>query len=83
MNSIMDTNNPGLKVGDRIDDYRIERIELLKEISSIFYELEHLSTGARHVHISNNDAENTFSVAFKTFPRNNWFQWKQHWVRRI
>ena len=69
--NIMDINNAGLKTGDRIDDYRIERIELLKEISSVFYELEHLSTCARHVHISNDDAENTFSVAFKTVPRDS------------
>ena len=67
----MDINNSGLKVGDCIENYRIERIELLKEISSIFYALEHLSTGARHVHISNDDAENTFSVAFKTVPRDS------------
>jgi Zn-dependent M16 (insulinase) family peptidase len=71
MNAIVDANNSGLKVGDLIDDYRIERIESLKEISSIFYALKHLSTGARHVHISNDDAENTFSVSFKTVPRNS------------
>ena len=71
MNTIVDTNNSGLKVGDRIADYRIEQIEFLKEISSIFYALKHLSTGARHVHISNDDKENTFSVAFKTVPRNS------------
>ena len=71
MNTIVDTNNSGLRVGDRIAEYRIERIELLKEISSIFYALKHLSTGARHVHISNDDNENTFSVAFKTVPRDS------------
>ncbi len=71
MNTIVDANNSGLKVGDRFDDYRIERIELLKEISSVFYALEHLSTGARHVHISNSDAENTFGVAFKTVPQDS------------
>ena len=71
MNSIVDANNSGLKVGDRIDGYRIERIEWLKEISSVFYALTHLSTGARHVHISNDDAENTFSVAFKTVPQDS------------
>ena len=71
MNTIVDANNSGLKVGDRIDAYRIERVELLKEISSIFYSLEHLSTGARHVHISNSDAENTFGVAFKTVPQDS------------
>jgi len=67
----VDSSNPGLKVGDRICDYRIELIEPLREISAVFYALEHLSTGARHVHISNSDAENTFSVAFKTVPKDS------------
>jgi Zn-dependent M16 (insulinase) family peptidase len=71
MKTIVDSSNPGLKVGDRLSDYRIERIEPLREISAIFYALEHLSTGARHVHISNSDAENTFSVAFKTVPKDS------------
>jgi len=71
MKTIVDANNSGLKTGDRINNYRIERIESLKEISSIFYELEHLTTGAKHIHISNSDAENTFSVAFKTVPENS------------
>ncbi|NNL76352.1 MAG: peptidase M16, partial [Desulfobacterales bacterium] len=71
MNSIVDANNSDLKVGGLISGYRIERVELLKEISSWLYVLEHLKTGARHIHISNGDAENTFSVAFKTVPRNS------------
>ena len=71
MNAIVDLNNPGLEAGGRINDYRIERIESLKEISSIFYELKHMGTGAKHIHISNSDAENTFSVAFKTVPKDS------------
>ena len=71
MNSIPDPNNPDLQVGGRINDYQIERIESLKEISSIFYELQHLGTGAKHIHISNSDNENTFSVAFRTVPRDS------------
>jgi Zn-dependent M16 (insulinase) family peptidase len=69
MNAIQDPNNPDLEVGGRIHDYRIERSESLKEISSIFYELKHRGTGAKHIHISNSNAENTFSVAFKTVPK--------------
>ena len=71
MNMVLDPNNPGLKVGMRINDYQIERIESLTEISSIFYELKHTGTGAKHIHISNRDAENTFSVAFKTVPQDS------------
>lgn len=63
-----DKNNPGLKTGDEIYGYHIRRIAGLKEIGSIYYELEHQATGARHVHISTADTENTFSVAFKTVP---------------
>ena len=68
MNTSCDSNNPGLKTGDRIGGYRIQRISELKEINSFFYELEHERTGSRHIHISNADKENTFGVAFKTVP---------------
>jgi Zn-dependent M16 (insulinase) family peptidase len=71
METKMDAFNPDLKQGDRICGYRIERIEPLKEITSTFYELEHSGTGAKHVHISNSDVENTFSVAFKTVPQDS------------
>ena len=64
----MDTINPGLKTGDHISGFQIKNIVELPEIKSFFYELEHLVSGARHIHISNEDAENTFSVAFKTVP---------------
>jgi Zn-dependent M16 (insulinase) family peptidase len=64
----MDTVNPGMKTGNRISGYEIKNIVALPEIKSFYYELGHLSTGARHIHISNEDSENTFSVAFKTVP---------------
>jgi len=64
----VDPNNPDLCEGGQILGYRLHRIVALEEINSIFYELEHTATRARHVHISNKDTENTFSVAFKTVP---------------
>jgi Zn-dependent M16 (insulinase) family peptidase len=67
----MDSNNPDLRQGDRIKHYLIKRIVPLERINSFFYELEHLKTGARHVHVSRADVENTFSVAFKTVPRDS------------
>ncbi len=68
MNTKSDKNNPGLKIGDEISGCQIRRMADLKEIDSIYYELKHQATGARHVHISTADKENTFSVAFKTVP---------------
>ena len=63
-----DAKYPHLAVNDLICGYRVVRIEKLSQINSVFYELEHTGSGARHVHISNTDTENTFGVAFKTVP---------------
>lgn len=68
MDVTLDQNNPGLKQGDNISGYFIKKVAKLEEINSVFYELEHTLTGARHIHISKNDEENTFGVAFKTVP---------------
>ncbi|MEA3416560.1 MAG: insulinase family protein [Thermodesulfobacteriota bacterium] len=68
MNVTLDQNNPGLKQGDNISGYFIKKVAKLEEINSYFYELEHTLTGTRHIHISRNDEENTFGVAFKTVP---------------
>ncbi len=59
------------KTDDSIAGYLVKRIEQIKELRCIFYELEHVETGARHIHIQNDDAENTFGVAFKTVPRDS------------
>ena len=71
MEKITDLNNPGLALGDAIHGYTIKAIAPLQVIDSVLYELEHDATCAKHVHISNNDAENTFSVAFKTVPQDS------------
>jgi Zn-dependent M16 (insulinase) family peptidase len=68
MNKQNDRNNEGVCAEDVISGYIVRRVVPLKEIKSFFYELEHSATGARHVHISNDDSENTFGVAFKTVP---------------
>ncbi len=68
MNASFDNNNPDLQEACRTFGYSIKKIKALKEINSFLYLLEHSDTGARHAHISNNDKENTFSVAFKTVP---------------
>ncbi len=68
MNDKNDTINPDIKPGDTIGGYGVQKTRTLKEIKSFYYELEHKKTGARHIHIANQDLENTFSVAFKTVP---------------
>ncbi len=48
--------------------YHIKKITELDMINSVMIDMQHLPTGARHIHIGNDDRENTFSVAFKTVP---------------
>ena len=64
----IDPNNDTLAEGQEIHGYRILRISKLEEINAVLYRLEHLATGARHIHLSNGDKENTFGVTFKTVP---------------
>ncbi len=66
-----DRFNPKLAVGQRILGYEIQKIVELPEIASFFYELKHRPTGARHIHISRQDKENSFCVAFKTVPEDS------------
>ena len=63
-----DANNTGIAPGERLDGYAVHKVSYLTDIQSWLYQLEHEGTGARHIHISNMDRENTFGVAFKTVP---------------
>ena len=63
-----DGNNPAIKPGDSLLNYTVVKMESLEDIDGVFYLLEHTPTGARHIHISNKDKENTFGVAFRTVP---------------
>lgn len=56
------------KAGEEISGYKILRVEEIEDIKSILYQLEHVSTGARHIHLASNDRENTFGVTFRTVP---------------
>jgi Zn-dependent M16 (insulinase) family peptidase len=64
-------HHSGLNPGDMVHGHRVQRVEPLPEIHSVFYELAHVATGARCIHISRPDRENTFGVLFKTVPRNS------------
>ena len=48
--------------------YQINMVTGLGVINSVLIDMVHLPTGARHIHIGNDDKENTFSVVFKTVP---------------
>ncbi|NNG00518.1 MAG: peptidase M16 [Desulfobacteraceae bacterium] len=71
MTLLEDINNPGLRPGNVLSGFRIEKRVALKETSAIYYALEHEATGAKYAHISSPDHENTFSVMFKTVPQDS------------
>ncbi len=71
MGNAVDQNNSELKTGDKVFGYLIKRIVYLADSGLFFYELEHTATGARHIHISNSDRENTFGVVFRTVPKDS------------
>jgi Zn-dependent M16 (insulinase) family peptidase len=71
MSASDDQRNPGLLPGGRCGGYTVKRVVEIPESGFSFYQLEHERTGARHIHISNDDNENAFGVAFKTVPKDS------------
>ena len=63
-----DPNNKDIGIDQTLFGYCIENIMALNELDGVFYRLRHQATGARHIHISTRDRENTFGVTFKTVP---------------
>jgi presequence protease len=60
--------NPSIKEGKDINGYIVKNIKQLEILDSVMIQLEHKVTKARHIHIANEDKENTFSVVFRTVP---------------
>lgn len=55
--------------GDTLGGFRVVRATAIDTLRSVAYELEHVKTGARLLHLHNEtDDENLFSVAFRTPP---------------
>lgn len=64
----MNVAEPVLKVQDKIDGFVVQRVTPLTNLRSIAYELLHPASGARILHLHNEDTENLFSVTFPTPP---------------
>jgi hypothetical protein len=57
-----------IKKGSIISGFKVMKIESIKSQGIVYYELEHIGTGAQYIHLETDDQENTFCVAFKTLP---------------
>jgi presequence protease len=54
--------------GQQLDGFVVRRAEPVEECRSVAYELEHPASGAKLLHLHNDDGENLFSVTFPTPP---------------
>ncbi len=59
------------EVGQTLLGYRFTKAESIEEISCVYYELEHIASGATVIHIAADDPENLFSLCFKTYPESS------------
>jgi Zn-dependent M16 (insulinase) family peptidase len=59
------------KVGQKYNDFEVVRVVDLPEIHCQLNELIHLPTGAKVMHIANDDPENVFCLSFQTIPENS------------
>lgn len=57
-----------LKPGDRIHGYTVNKVVPVPELFLVSVQLTHNNTGAQHLHIARDDANNVFGVAFRTTP---------------
>jgi len=60
--------DPGFIAGDKYLDFEIIRVACLPEIRQTVYEIMHLPTKARILHLHNVDSENLYAVCFRTPP---------------
>ena len=60
-----------IDAGQRVSGYRVERKMPLAHLHATYYELTHEPTGARHIHVSAEDDNNVFCVAFPTLPKDS------------
>jgi len=67
----MTNRTTGLAKGEVCYGYVVKKVVPFQEIHALVYELEHITTGARHLHVNTADYENCFAVAFKTIPHDS------------
>ncbi len=61
----------GMQEGEEIHGFIVSEVTPLPALRAVAYQLEHLRSGARVLHLYTNDAENLFSVTFATPPPDN------------
>jgi hypothetical protein len=55
-------------VGEQLHGFTLKRVKQVPELELTALELQHDKTGAEYLHIAREDANNVFSIGFKTNP---------------
>ncbi len=71
MNKFKYCPEPTLKTGEKLHGFHVLRIEQIPDIRVTAYEIEHIKTGARVLHLHGDDKENLFSIGFRTPPEDS------------
>ncbi|KAK3854782.1 hypothetical protein Pcinc_038757 [Petrolisthes cinctipes] len=66
--SIGDAVRAEFPVGEEVCGFVVRTVEEIKELHLTAVRLEHLATGADYLHVARDDANNVFSVGFRTTP---------------
>lgn len=56
------------KVGESLHGFTVKRVKQVPELELTALQLQHDKTGAEYLHIARDDANNVFSIGFKTNP---------------
>ena len=59
---------PTLKAGDVASGFKVLRVETIQALRLVAYEIEHLKTGAKVLHLHAFERENLYAVGFRTPP---------------
>jgi presequence protease len=62
---------PIFTAGEKYLDFEITRVACLPDVRQTAYEILHLPTGARILHLHNDDPENLYAICFRTPPEDS------------
>ena len=62
------SQDPFSTVGTTYRSFLLTKKESIQELQCTLYELTHTLTGARIIHLANEDTENLFCISFQTYP---------------
>ena len=62
---------PTMKAGDLSGGFKVLRVEIIEAIRLTAYEIEHIKTGAKVLHLHAYDRENLYAIGFRTPPEDS------------